>query len=162
MDTAGSHSPESNSPRGRVSPAHGPFPQVVAGVGFEPTEAKPTVLQTAPFGHSGNLPCAVAWTAQRRIADTRGSRPISILAWPAARAGPAGPPPPPPADGARRAGGARSPKSYPYAPPTGREPCMADSSFDIVSKIERQEVDNALNQTAKEVSPRFDFRGGGP
>jgi len=24
-------------PRGRVSPAHGPFPQVVAGVGFEPT-----------------------------------------------------------------------------------------------------------------------------
>jgi len=37
MDTAGSHSPESNSPRGRVSPAHGPFPQVVAGVGFEPT-----------------------------------------------------------------------------------------------------------------------------
>ena len=29
---------------------------------------------------------------------------------------------------------------------------MADSSFDIVSKIDRQEVDNALNQTAKEVS----------
>ena len=31
-DTAGPHSPESNSPRGRESPAHGPFPQVVAGV----------------------------------------------------------------------------------------------------------------------------------
>lgn len=36
---------------------------------------------------------------------------------------------------------------------------MADSSFDIVSKIERQEVDNALNQAAKELSTRFDFRG---
>ena len=28
---------------------------------------------------------------------------------------------------------------------------MADSSFDIVSKIDRQEVDNALGQTAREV-----------
>jgi uncharacterized protein YajQ (UPF0234 family) len=36
---------------------------------------------------------------------------------------------------------------------------MADSSFDVVSKIDRQEVDNALNQAAKEVSQRFDFRG---
>ena len=36
---------------------------------------------------------------------------------------------------------------------------MADSSFDVVSKIDRQEVDNALNQTAKELSQRFDFRG---
>ena len=34
---SGTPQPESNSPRGRVSPAHGPFPQVVAGVGFEPT-----------------------------------------------------------------------------------------------------------------------------
>ena len=36
---------------------------------------------------------------------------------------------------------------------------MADSSFDIVSKADRQEVDNALNQAAKELSTRFDFRG---
>ena len=36
---------------------------------------------------------------------------------------------------------------------------MADSSFDIVSKFDRQEVDNALNQAAKELSTRFDFRG---
>ncbi len=36
---------------------------------------------------------------------------------------------------------------------------MADPSFDVVSKIERQEADNALNQTAKELSQRFDFRG---
>jgi uncharacterized protein YajQ (UPF0234 family) len=36
---------------------------------------------------------------------------------------------------------------------------MADPSFDIVSKVDHQEVDNALNQAAKEVSQRFDFRG---
>jgi cyclic-di-GMP-binding protein len=38
---------------------------------------------------------------------------------------------------------------------------MADSSFDIVSKIDKQEVDNAINQTSKEISTRFDFRGVG-
>ena len=38
---------------------------------------------------------------------------------------------------------------------------MADSSFDIVSKIDHQEVNNALNQTGKEISTRFDFRGVG-
>jgi uncharacterized protein YajQ (UPF0234 family) len=37
----------------------------------------------------------------------------------------------------------------------------ADSSFDIVSKINHQEVDNALNQAAKEIGTRFDFRGVG-
>jgi len=36
---------------------------------------------------------------------------------------------------------------------------MADSSFDVVSKLDRQEVDNALNQAAKELGTRFDFRG---
>jgi uncharacterized protein YajQ (UPF0234 family) len=36
---------------------------------------------------------------------------------------------------------------------------VADASFDVVSKVDRQEVDNALNQAAKEVSTRFDFRG---
>ncbi len=35
----------------------------------------------------------------------------------------------------------------------------ADSSFDVVSKFDRQEVDNALNQAAKEVGQRFDFKG---
>ena len=38
---------------------------------------------------------------------------------------------------------------------------MADPSFDIVSKVDRQEVDNALNQTAKEVATRYDFKGVG-
>jgi uncharacterized protein YajQ (UPF0234 family) len=38
---------------------------------------------------------------------------------------------------------------------------MADSSFDIVSKLDRQEVDNALGQTAREIATRFDFKGTG-
>jgi uncharacterized protein YajQ (UPF0234 family) len=38
---------------------------------------------------------------------------------------------------------------------------MADSSFDIVSKIDRQEADNALNQAAKELAQRFDFKNTG-
>jgi len=37
----------------------------------------------------------------------------------------------------------------------------AESSFDIVSRIDRQEVDNALNQAAREIGTRFDFRGVG-
>lgn len=36
-----------------------------------------------------------------------------------------------------------------------------DSSFDVVSKVDRQEVDNALNQTAKEIAQRYDFKGTG-
>ena len=35
----------------------------------------------------------------------------------------------------------------------------SESSFDIVSEFDRQEVDNALNQAAKEVGTRYDFRG---
>jgi cyclic-di-GMP-binding protein len=35
----------------------------------------------------------------------------------------------------------------------------SESSFDIVSKVDRQEVDNAINQAAKEVHQRFDFKG---
>lgn len=38
---------------------------------------------------------------------------------------------------------------------------MADSSFDVVSKVEHHEVDNALNQAAKEVQQRYDFKGVG-
>jgi cyclic-di-GMP-binding protein len=34
-------------------------------------------------------------------------------------------------------------------------------SFDIVSKVDRQEIDNALNQAEKELGQRFDFRGTG-
>lgn len=35
---------------------------------------------------------------------------------------------------------------------------MADFSFDVVSKIDTQELDNALNQTRKEIDGRFDFK----
>jgi len=35
---------------------------------------------------------------------------------------------------------------------------MADFSFDVVSKIDPQELDNALNQARKEIAGRFDFK----
>ncbi|RLV51209.1 YajQ family cyclic di-GMP-binding protein [Nocardioides mangrovicus] len=38
---------------------------------------------------------------------------------------------------------------------------MADSSFDIVSKLDHQEVDNALSQTSREIAQRYDFKGTG-
>jgi cyclic-di-GMP-binding protein len=34
-----------------------------------------------------------------------------------------------------------------------------DSSFDVVSKLELQEVENAINQANKEMQTRFDFKG---
>ncbi|HZT13262.1 MAG TPA: YajQ family cyclic di-GMP-binding protein [Candidatus Baltobacteraceae bacterium] len=34
----------------------------------------------------------------------------------------------------------------------------AESSFDVVSKVDRQELDNALNQARKEIAGRFDFK----
>ena len=37
----------------------------------------------------------------------------------------------------------------------------SESSFDVVSKVDKQEVSNALNQAQKEVSQRYDFRGVG-
>jgi len=38
---------------------------------------------------------------------------------------------------------------------------MADSSFEVVSKIDSMEVENAVNQTRKEVEQRYDFKGVG-
>ncbi len=35
----------------------------------------------------------------------------------------------------------------------------ADFSFDIVSQVNLQEIDNAVNQTLKEIKTRFDFKG---
>lgn len=32
-------------------------------------------------------------------------------------------------------------------------------SFDVVSRVEMQEVDNAINQAKKEIGTRYDFRG---
>lgn len=34
-----------------------------------------------------------------------------------------------------------------------------DCSFDVVSEVDMQEVDNAINQATKEIGQRFDFRG---
>jgi uncharacterized protein YajQ (UPF0234 family) len=38
---------------------------------------------------------------------------------------------------------------------------MADSSFDITSKIDRMELDNAINQAIREIDTRFDFKNTG-
>jgi cyclic-di-GMP-binding protein len=38
---------------------------------------------------------------------------------------------------------------------------MAESSFDVVAQVDRAEVTNAINQAAKEVKQRFDFKGTG-
>lgn len=34
-----------------------------------------------------------------------------------------------------------------------------DSSFDVVSQVDMQEMDNAVNQVKKEIDQRYDFRG---
>lgn len=34
----------------------------------------------------------------------------------------------------------------------------SESSFDVVSRIDQQELDNALNQTRREIENRFDFK----
>ncbi len=36
---------------------------------------------------------------------------------------------------------------------------MADFSFDITSKVDLQEIDNAINQAKKELANRYDFKG---
>lgn len=38
---------------------------------------------------------------------------------------------------------------------------MADSSFDVVSKLDSMEVENAVNQARKEIEQRYDFKGVG-
>lgn len=38
---------------------------------------------------------------------------------------------------------------------------MADSSFDIVSKVDKMEASNALTQAQKEIESRYDFKGVG-
>src|SRR5260370_13234439 len=35
----------------------------------------------------------------------------------------------------------------------------SESSFDIVNKPDHQEIDNAVSQTAREITKRFDFKG---
>src|SRR2546421_5374255 len=45
------------------------------------------------------------------------------------------------------------------APADNSPPMPSDSSFDIVSEINLQEMDNAVNQAIKEVTTRYDFKG---
>ena len=45
---------------------------------------------------------------------------------------------------------------------TGTRRIMAgESTFDVVSKVDKQEVANALNQAQKELAQRYDFKGVG-
>jgi len=34
-----------------------------------------------------------------------------------------------------------------------------DNSFNVVSQVDMQEMDNAVNQVKKEIAQRYDFRG---
>src|SRR5690606_38493680 len=63
-------------------------------------------------------------------------------------------------DGRPRYAGTHPARSR-YAPRYKEPQDMADASFDIVCKVERQEVVNALKQTAKEIYQRYDFKGVG-
>lgn len=56
-------------------------------------------------------------------------------------------------------GSARRPKARQTRLDGRKELPLADPSFDVVSKVDRQEADNALNQASKEISQRYDFRG---
>src|SRR3954454_19923918 len=98
----------------------------------------PADLQSAPFGHSGNLPCLFDPSSGRR----RRSQTI-----------------PTPGRAAQSVPGA----ALPYGSTRThicrrRRPMASESSFDIVSKVDRQEVDNALNQAAKEFRQLSDFK----
>ena len=89
----------------------------------------PADLQSAPFGHSGNLPGC------RPLGGERNDR-----------------------RRCRRTYAGRSVRSEPHRVKR-RARWPRRRSFDIVSKVDRQEVDNALNQAAKEVEQRYDFKG---
>jgi uncharacterized protein YajQ (UPF0234 family) len=51
------------------------------------------------------------------------------------------------------------PATYPASPWRIQKGGTSMPSFDIVSKVEMQEVDNAVNQTIKEIAQRYDFKG---
>src|SRR5690606_23087510 len=87
-----------------------------------------------PFGRSGNLPHR--HKCQRRMSLPQGFH-------------------------SGQSGRERAEGLAEWGPPTSIPPggtMAAESSFDVVSKVDRQEVDNAVNQAAKEVRQRFDFK----
>jgi len=65
------------------------------------------------------------------------------------------------AAGAARGRGAASVTPAAYTRPLARLARMADSTFDIVSKVDKMEADNAVNQARKEVEQRYDFKNVG-
>ena len=102
---------------------------MVVGGGFEPPKAEPSDLQSDPFGHSGIPP----WNG------ANGRRGL-------------GPPQTP-------ALACATQLVLPLAPDVDvEETSVADSSFDVVAEVDKQEVDNALNQASKELTTRFDFK----
>src|SRR5215217_1927489 len=101
----------------------------------------PTVLQTAPFGHSGNLP-------NQLISDHWRGETIATLPTCTKRCTAA-----PTCERVSLRQNDRTANRQ-----NGVMVVAAENSFDVVSKVDRQEVDNALNQAAKEVRQRFDFK----
>jgi len=68
-------------------------------------------------------------------------------------------------------GGAQTHRPHPKFSPNGRllpagwcgyDGVMADSSFDIVSKVDPMELQNAVTQAQKELTQRYDFKGVDP
>ncbi len=51
--------------------------------------------------------------------------------------------------------------SYTQHPTTKGMAVAKESSFDVVSQVDSQEVSNALNQAQKEIAQRYDFKGTG-
>ena len=126
---AGPRAQEQNDPLGPFVQVRGRY--ACGGCRIRTFVAFATDLQSAPIGRSGNPPGAL-----RRGSKDNGT---------------------PGGQRKRVASGStcsRAPDGHDGSDPHGRH-----SSFDIVSKVDRQEVDNALNQAAKELSQRFDFRG---
>ena len=103
--------------------------RVVVGEGFEPSKAEPRRLQRRSFGHS-DIPPGNRANGRRALGPPQ----TPALACPAQLV-------------------------LPFAPDVDvEETSVADSSFDVVAEVDKQEVDNALNQAAKEITTRFDFK----
>ena len=104
----------------------------MADEGFEPSKAMPADLQSAPFGRSGNLPQVALDEHLKRI---QGPDPNLQLGRRRSQFG-----------ASTRLGG-NSHARFHRAPPIADKGAFmaSESSFDIVSKVDRQEADNALN-----------------
>jgi cyclic-di-GMP-binding protein len=55
-------------------------------------------------------------------------------------------------------GGRGGRRPYPPSPPAARSMAQ-QSSFDVTTGVDLQEVDNAVNQAQKEIAQRYDFKG---